>query len=109
LLISEKKIICYTSILPCIYINISQFARLEAEIQYIAVYEINTLDFIFMGPCIVRYQGGIYDQQDATNSQYFIVIITLHVSGHHCPSSGVRDNGGTHDDLNGIWLNVYGN
>jgi hypothetical protein len=21
-----------------------------------------------MGPCIVRYRGGIYDQQDATNS-----------------------------------------
>jgi hypothetical protein len=30
------------------------------------------LNFIFMGPCIVRYRGGIYDQQDATNSQYFI-------------------------------------
>jgi hypothetical protein len=25
----------------------------------------------------MRYQGGIYDQQDATNSQYFIVIISL--------------------------------
>jgi hypothetical protein len=29
--------------------------------------------FIFMGPCIVRYRGGIYDQQDATNSQYLLL------------------------------------
>jgi hypothetical protein len=29
----------------------------------------NMFFFIFMGPCIVRYRGGIYDQQDATNSQ----------------------------------------
>jgi hypothetical protein len=26
-----------------------------------------------MGPCIVRYRGGIYDQQDATNSQYLLL------------------------------------
>jgi hypothetical protein len=26
-----------------------------------------------MGPCIVRYKGGIYDQQDATNSQYLLL------------------------------------
>jgi hypothetical protein len=49
------------------------------------------VNFIFMGPCIVRYKGGIYDQQDATNSQYFIVMIALHVSGDHCPSSGARN------------------
>jgi hypothetical protein len=29
--------------------------------------------FIFMGPCIVRYTGCIYDQQDATNSQYLFL------------------------------------
>jgi hypothetical protein len=29
--------------------------------------------FMFMGPCIVRYRGGIYDQQDATNSQYLLL------------------------------------
>jgi hypothetical protein len=28
-----------------------------------------------MGPCIVRYRGGIYDQQDATNSQYLVLEI----------------------------------
>jgi hypothetical protein len=28
-----------------------------------------TLNFIFMGPCILRHRGGIYDQQGATNSQ----------------------------------------
>jgi hypothetical protein len=44
-----------------------------------------------MGPYIVRYKGGIYDKQDATNSQYFIVVIALHVSGDHCPSSGARN------------------
>jgi hypothetical protein len=37
------------------------------------------------------HQGGIYDQQDATNLQYFIVINALHVSGHHRPSSGARN------------------
>jgi hypothetical protein len=26
-----------------------------------------------MGPCIVRYRGGIYDQQDATNSQHLLL------------------------------------
>jgi hypothetical protein len=26
-----------------------------------------------MGPCIVRYIGGIYDQQDATNSQNLLL------------------------------------
>jgi hypothetical protein len=26
-----------------------------------------------MGPCIVRYRGGIYDQQDATNSHYLLL------------------------------------
>jgi hypothetical protein len=26
-----------------------------------------------MGPCIVCYRGGIYDQQDATNSQYLLL------------------------------------
>jgi hypothetical protein len=39
-----------------------------------------------MGPCIVRYRGGIYDQQDATNSQFlylemlymFRIIIAHH-------------------------------
>jgi hypothetical protein len=30
--------------------------------------------FIFMGPCIVRCRGGIYDQQDATNSQYLLPV-----------------------------------
>jgi hypothetical protein len=34
---------------------------------------------------VIRFKGGIYDQQDATNSQYFIVMIALHVSGDHCP------------------------
>jgi hypothetical protein len=29
--------------------------------------------FMFMGPCIVRYRGGIYDQQDATNSPYLLL------------------------------------
>jgi hypothetical protein len=29
--------------------------------------------FLFMGPCIIRYRGGIYDQQDATNSQYLLL------------------------------------
>jgi hypothetical protein len=28
-----------------------------------------------MGPCIVRYIGGIYDQQNATNSQYLLLEI----------------------------------
>jgi hypothetical protein len=28
-----------------------------------------------MGPCIVRYRGGIYDQQDATNSQNLFLEI----------------------------------
>jgi hypothetical protein len=28
---------------------------------------------MFMGPCIVRYRGGIYDQQDATNSRYLLL------------------------------------
>jgi hypothetical protein len=28
---------------------------------------------MFMGPCIVRSRGGIYDQQDATNSQYLLL------------------------------------
>jgi hypothetical protein len=48
-------------------------------------YELN-VNFMFMGPCIVRYRGGIYDQQDATNSQsllfempyMFRVIIAHH-------------------------------
>jgi hypothetical protein len=31
------------------------------------------INFIFMGPCIVRYRGGTYDQQDATNSQYLLL------------------------------------
>jgi hypothetical protein len=26
-----------------------------------------------MGPCIVRYRDGIYDQKDATNSQYLLL------------------------------------
>jgi hypothetical protein len=26
-----------------------------------------------MGPCIVRYRGGICDQQDATHSQYLLL------------------------------------
>jgi hypothetical protein len=39
----------------------------------------------------VRFKGGIYDQQNATDSQYFIVMIVLHVSGYHCPSSGARN------------------
>jgi hypothetical protein len=26
-----------------------------------------------MGPCIVRHTGGIYDQQDATNSQSLLL------------------------------------
>jgi hypothetical protein len=26
-----------------------------------------------MGPCIDRYRDGIYDQQDATNSQYLLL------------------------------------
>jgi hypothetical protein len=26
-----------------------------------------------MGPCIVRNRGGIYDQQDATDSQYLLL------------------------------------
>jgi hypothetical protein len=26
-----------------------------------------------MGTCIVRYRGCIYDQQDATNSQYLLL------------------------------------
>jgi hypothetical protein len=30
-------------------------------------------DFMFMGQCIVRYRGGVYDQQDATNSQYLLL------------------------------------
>jgi hypothetical protein len=29
--------------------------------------------FIFMGPCIFRYTGGIYDQQDATNSHSLLL------------------------------------
>jgi deoxyribodipyrimidine photolyase-like uncharacterized protein len=41
---------------------------------------------MFMGPCIVRYRGGIYDQQDATNSQYLLVEM-LHmfraIIAHH--------------------------
>jgi hypothetical protein len=28
---------------------------------------------MFMGPCIIRYRGGIYDQQDATNSQSLLL------------------------------------
>jgi regulator of sirC expression with transglutaminase-like and TPR domain len=38
----------------------------------------------------VTYRGGMYDQQDATNT-VFIAINALHVSGHHCPSSGARN------------------
>jgi deoxyribodipyrimidine photolyase-like uncharacterized protein len=30
---------------------------------------------MFMGPCIVRYRGGICDQQDKTNSQYLLLEI----------------------------------
>jgi hypothetical protein len=33
--------------------------------------------FIFMGPCIVRYRGGIYDQQDETNSRYLLLEIAF--------------------------------
>jgi hypothetical protein len=40
--------------------------------------------FYIHGTVHLRYQ-------DATNSQYFIVIIALHVSGHHRPSSGARN------------------
>jgi hypothetical protein len=46
---------------------------------------------IFKGPCIVRYKNGIYDQQDATNSQYFIVIIALQ---HH--DWNINDRRGEH-------------
>jgi hypothetical protein len=31
------------------------------------------INFIFMGPCIVGYRGGIYDQGDATDSQYLLL------------------------------------
>jgi hypothetical protein len=41
--------------------------------------------------CYTLYRGGIYDQQDATNSQTFIIRNALHVSVHHCPSSGARN------------------
>jgi hypothetical protein len=39
-----------------------------------------------MEPCIVRYRGGIYDQQDATNSQYLLpemLYIFRTIIAHH--------------------------
>jgi hypothetical protein len=31
--------------------------------------------FVFMGPCIVRYESGIYNQQDAKNSQSLLLAV----------------------------------
>jgi hypothetical protein len=45
----------------------------------------HSLNFIFIGPCIMRYQGGIYDQQDATNSQYTIYSSELLMMGNDGP------------------------
>jgi hypothetical protein len=39
-----------------------------------------------MGPCIVRYRGGIHDQQDATNSQSFLLkmlYMLRAITAHH--------------------------
>jgi hypothetical protein len=74
--------------------KIPSFKCEKSSVAEICTNKNHTYDFvfIFMGPCIVRYNGGIYDQQDETNSQYFIVIIALHVSGDHCSSSGARNS-----------------
>jgi hypothetical protein len=45
----------------------------EFHIFHSVIYNSISTFFIFMGPRIVRYRGGIYDQQDATNSQYLLL------------------------------------
>jgi hypothetical protein len=41
---------------------------------------------MFMGPCIVRSRGGIYDQQDVTNSQYLLLEM-LYIKHHFTKTS----------------------
>jgi hypothetical protein len=51
------------------------------------------LFFMFMGPRIFRYRGGIYDQQDATNSQYLLLEMLYMfraIIAHHQERGTVR-------------------
>jgi hypothetical protein len=55
-----RKISCFSSIFSYIYITISQFARWEAQIRYLAVYEINTWNTLE-----IEKMEGTHDDRNA--------------------------------------------
>jgi hypothetical protein len=49
------------------------YAAKQLRANYLYMFQQMHLFFISMGPRIVSYRGGTYDQQDATNSLYLLL------------------------------------